>query len=250
MKDSIFLRLCFITILLSGVIIAPCSAQVKPVNTPQLFHFGKIPFSKSEEEVLRLVQDLKVQEDALPMFGNYEGLKDYFSGGLYVPRGDATNTYLNPALVKKISVYYDNHASLQKVELFFLKSLDSKDPNILFMVRKIMNEQGGPLESVFNSLADSITEKLRFKPAVDRTTYHIQLTKGYFSTEFADMGVWSLLKSKVILIVPSVLGKVSHPELIYVPKNYLKQYLSSCKKLDKESIKKETPKKKDTLGFF
>ena len=78
-------KLIIISLVLLSFAIA-VNAQDQTVQEPIMFKYGQIPFGKSIDEVLTLLQGAIVtggDDVSIDTIGEYGGLLEYFEGGIY-----------------------------------------------------------------------------------------------------------------------------------------------------------------------
>lgn len=232
-------KLIIISLVLFSFAIA-VNAQDQTVQEPIMFNYGQIPFGKSIDEVLTLLQGAIVtggDDVSIDTIGEYEGLLEYFAGGIYSRWG--FESYLNSKLVKKYSVTYEAWANIKWINIYFFKEFGVDSGYVLFLVKKVLKAPAGSYENVFKGMKTTITKTVKIEPKVFQVKYQSFVLKASYSYEPAYMGIWKTKYSKVFLLVHNDLWTSGDPELLYVDNKGWDKYLRSCNAYALEKKRKE-----------
>lgn len=223
-----------------------------PAKEPYKFPYETLPFGKTEDEVLRLVESQKVTRNDEPSFetiGRYQYLKKYFGDGIYSWAG--VNYYLNKNIVRSYTISYDKDQTTNEVNLYFVKDYNNEGPYTLFLVNKKLVNPGRKYRATFVDTMLTINDKLKLKGKVINTTYN-EINK---VEEEALISLWENKKMKTMLAIHSYRNMLgfpvdtdagSDPEIIYVSADGWKKYLKGCKSYESKKRQEEKMKNSKT----
>lgn len=233
-----------ITLIFLSIVIV-ITAQDLKATEPSMFNYGQIPFGKSIDEVLKKVEGAEVTSGdsdnvSIEAVGDYEGLLEYFEGGIYTYFG--IGSYLNSDLTKKYVVTYEGWSNIKEIDLYFSKEFEANDSYTLFLVRKEYNPIEGSYKNVFNGMKDSITKIIGVKPIISKVKYEDLMLKSSYSYLDALIGIWKTKDTKIFLLVHSGLFSLAESEILYVD-NRLWKGISELVKI-RSYIRRKNKKKK------
>ena len=207
---------------------------------PFKFTFGEIPFKKTIDEVLSMVEGAEIVNDKSPAIftiGSYD-LRSYFDGPLYAWVG--IDTYFNHEVVKKYTITYEGWGNIKEINLYFVKEADSQKYE-LFLVRKLLKAQEGNYKIIFNGISDSIIAKIGNAFRIYETTFQDAILAVDNQYEPAKAGVWKLKQSQIFLLVANDWwgAKTKEPEILYLSIEGWQTYIEACEILKQEEKKKQ-----------
>lgn len=209
-----------------------------PLVEPFTFTYGKIPFGKGIDEVLKLVEGASVELDknVSASFISEYGLEQ-FDMGIYTWMG--MNSYLNNSLAKSYTVRYDGWENISQIELFFTRSFEVEDYTLI-MVNKTQKMSVGAYENIYNGLKKTIINALgNIKPTEFTVKWQDSDMKMNNTYLPGIVGLWKTQSQNVFLLVRKNIFNAAHPTIVYVSVSGWSKYLSACKKYEAEKKKKE-----------
>ena len=214
--------------------------QKQLAKEPFKFNFRKIPFGKSESEVLRLVEKAKVSEDKgvrVYFTRDYSAMKIYFSEGIYSFGSFQREPSFLSAVVKKYTVVYDGWKKLGGINLYFVKNFDSHENYTLFLVTKTFKDSRDYYKNVFTGLKNSIKRVLGVPTTSHETKYATGQMRYENTILRALFGYWEAKNSKVFLLVHTTFYTTSS-EIIYLSTSGWEKYKKACEKYEQKKKKK------------
>jgi hypothetical protein len=216
------------------------SAASKPFN----FTYGKIPFGKTPDEVLKLVQGatVKEEENASISFAKDYGLSSYFEDGIYSIM--SLGAYLNSKLSKQYTITYEGWTELKEITLYFVRSFE-KDDYTLIMVKKIQKSSEGSYQNVYAGFKATICKGLGLKPAEEYTVkYQDDYMRGARTYEQGLAGYWKTKDQSIFLLIRNNWFSSGDPEMVYISTAGWGKYITSCKKYEDDKKIKQQEKSK------
>ena len=213
---------------------------------PIKFNYGEIPFGKSINEVLSLVDGAEIQADSasIGFLRNYQGyLEKHFNRGFYTSSG--LGAELLGSVTKGYRVSYQGWENLLWIDLYFMKDYGTKDRGYkLFMVIKAEKNATGTREDVFKRYAKSIADVLKTDATV---FYYPYQALSQNTLESGIVGEWRLPSTTVYLLLHGNTPDSIAPVIIYRSNSGWKEYLSACDKA--EQAQKRAMEKKIKSDF-
>ncbi len=209
----------------------PGLCAVSEAAMPDL-QYGRIPFDKSVDEVMKMFKGADIREDNTPYIEaiNDYLLEKYFEGGL--KRDPEKGPCFYPDVVKKYVVSYPKDSDLENLTLYFEGFESPAKPYRLFMVKKNFREPEVVvfnLSVLFDGWARRIEAMVGSEPVIHQGTFQKFDAPAHEYYSPAMVGVWDGDGTLVFLMVADSTEGALGPEIIYVSSKGLARYLNNCK---------------------
>jgi hypothetical protein len=212
------------------------------------FKYKEIPFEKKQSEIVALIpSNTKIENSKdinIEDFYGYVAIRDYFKKGVYSFSGIGSY-FAGDCAMKQTLTEYPNWNSIESIDLYYVKTFNSKDEPTLFLVRKSMNSEYGSLINVFNALQSAVTKQILIKPKI-LTSDFIFNTGNAVNSKIA---IWDAGNNIVFLMVMDN-GFSRYPVFLYLSKTGWNKYLKSSALFEKNKKANENKKADKSVNEF
>jgi len=223
------MRGVFTITLIAGLCLSLMATAPVAAESPEL-DYGRIPFGKTQDEVLGMYEGSEVTREETPYIesiGNYV-LQEHFKGGL---KKDDSGVCFLPAIVRKYTVKNREWERCDSLTLYFGAFEKKAADYTLFMVKKTL--PAPPPEADFKKVFDDLAGNMDLSTGKGHTVSQGRVQS--FSEEShtfylpALVGTWQAPDALVFIMTANSPGGPLPPEEVFVSRPALQRYLEVCR---------------------
>ena len=221
--------------------------SLKAFSVPFSFPFEQIPFGKSVEEVLQLVEgaDINENSDSISVSFISEFSLSLLKGGLYSYFG--MGTYLSEKCAKSITLTSPEWENLESIVLYFTNTYGKNDYTLM-MVKKTQKRPDAKYDNVYAGMKNSIIKSLNGQqPREFQERWATDQMRYQGTYDYGLIARWTVKSKDIYLLIHNDWISCGKPELVYVDQLQAAKYLSSTKEY--ETQKKKAEESKSTADF-